>query len=99
MEDVTSTGIWKNNFVLQLDSTRQSMLFDAFSPLHLECCPCTYISLGLRSVEYLKEDAQNMLVWKVKAQRRGSERHNATAESHKARLRRKSVLKKEKLTL
>lgn len=68
------------------------MLFDALPPLDLEHCPCPYISSGLWSVEYLKEDAQNTVVRKVKAQNRGSVRWNARA--CKAHLHRKSVLKK-----
>lgn len=63
------------------------MLSDSPPPLDPKRHP-----LGLRSVEYLKEDAQNMVVWKVKAQKRGSERWNARAESRKAHLYRKSVL-------
>lgn len=68
------------------------MLFDALPPLDLEHCPCLYISSGLWSVEYLKEDAQNTVVRKVKAQNRGRVKWNARA--CKAHLHRKSVLKK-----
>lgn len=99
MTGATLAGSWKNNFRFQLNFTRQSMLSDALPPVDLECPSCTNSSLGLRCAEYLREGAQNTVVWKVEAKKRGSERPNDRAESRTAHLLRKSALKKDKLTL
>jgi len=45
------------------------MLSDAIPPPDLKCPSC---SLGLRDADHLREGVQDMVVWEVEAQKRGS---------------------------
>lgn len=74
------------------------MLSDVLPPRDLKCPMCTNSSFGLQWADYLREGAQNMVVWKVEAWKRGSEKDRMTAQSRKAHLLRKSVLKGDKPT-
>lgn len=69
MTDVTLTGIWKNNFRFQLDFMRQLTLSDALPLRDLMC-----LFLGLMVCGLPERRAQNMVVCKVEAQKRGSEK-------------------------